>query len=84
MNNSRKKLSATVAVACCAGVAGVALAAVDLPFWKEGTSEPSRVPSSQAESAASVPLDSRTVHSAESPAVAFDSSASSGLTVICR
>ena len=79
----QKKLSATVAVACCAGVAGVALA-TDIPFWGGSSSLPTRTPSSQQVSGSAASLDSRTVQTAESAAVAFDSSSAPGLAIIVR
>ena len=79
----QNKLGTAVAVACCAGAAGVALAA-DIPFWGGGSSMPTRTPASEAPSIAKAPLDSRAVQTAESAAVAFDVDAASGGVILIR
>ena len=79
----QKKLCVAAAVACCAGVAGVVLAD-DIPFWGGGSSMPTRTPASAPTSVAAAPLDSRTVQTAESAAVTFDSDSKSGLCIVVR
>ena len=79
----QKKLCVAAAVACCAGVVGVALAD-DIPFWGGGSSMPTRTSASESTSVAAVPLDSRTVQTAESVAVRFDSDSKSGLCIVVR
>ena len=79
----QKKLCVAAAVACCAGVVGVALAD-DIPFWDGGSSMPTRTPASASASVAAASLDSRTVQTAESTAVTFDSDSKSGLCIIFR
>jgi len=84
MKKQRKmKFLAATAAVCCAGVTGVVLAD-EIPFWKTGTSEPTRAPAAQAASANAAPLDSRTAQSASSAPVAFNSSGECGTAVLVR
>lgn len=79
----QRRLCVAAAVACCAGVVGVALAD-DIPFWGGGSSMPTRAPASESASVAAAPLDSRSAQTAESVAVRFDSDSKSGLCIVVR
>ena len=79
----QRRLCVAAAVACCAGVAGIVLAD-DIPFWGGDSSMPTRTPESASASVVPAPLDSRSVQTAESPAVAFDTESQPGLSIIVR
>lgn len=78
---TRGMVRAGVAAGClAAAVAG----ADELPFYRAGAEPAARVAAATTTSSAAVPLDSRTVQSAESAAVAFDSSGMPGALIIVR
>ena len=79
----QKKLCVAAAVACCAGVVGVALAD-DIPFWGGGSSMPTRTPAAVSSSVAAAPLDSRAVQTAESAPVKFFANEQQGLSIVIR
>ena len=73
------RAAAVVAV----GLAAIPLSA-DMPFYKEGSGTTARAAASVATSSAPAPLDSRTVQSATSEAIAFDSSGVPGMMIMIR
>ena len=85
---ARKRREMGFAVWRAAVVVAVGLAAIplpaDMPFYKEGSGTTARAAASVATSSAPAPLDSRTVQSATSEAIAFDSSGVPGLMIIIR
>ena len=83
MNVLRTKGMALAGLA--AGCFACAVAGADeLPFYRAGAEPVARTAVATATSTAAVPLDSRTVQSAESAAVAFDSSGTPGALIIVR
>ena len=70
------------ATACCAVLALVGTLAAS-SLYRDGVT-PARTAASEAVSAAGAPLDSRTVQSADSAPVAFNSDEAHGLMVIIR
>jgi len=78
---TRGAIRAGLAAGClAAAVAG----ADELPFYRAGAEPAARVAAATATSAAGVPLDSRTVQSAESAEVRFDSSGIPGALILVR
>ena len=66
------------------GLVSVVAQADELPFYRAGAEPAVRAPASAAVSSAAVPLDSRTVQSAESVAVKFNSSGKPGAFIFVR
>lgn len=68
-----------------AALSAMPLQAEELPFYKAGTSAPAaRTAASTATSTTAAPIDSRTVQSADSAEVKFDSSGAPGVLLIVR
>lgn len=68
----------------CALAAGLAAWADELPFYKVGCEPAEPTAASAVTSSTPAPLDSRSMQSATSASVAFDSDAAPGMTIFVR
>jgi len=85
MKMKTRMLRARGALVCCLLLAALgAVVAADLPFYKEGSGTTNRVPDAVAVSSNAATLDSRTVMSADSNAIAFNSDEARGIIFFIR